>query len=255
MNFWEIALFVCPMLFLAGCIDGISGGGGIIALPTYLLTGMPINAAYGCNKLQSFLGTSASLYKYARCGFVDYIPALICGVGAIVGSAISTRVMLHLDDSIKTWIIVGAMCFILTLTLLTVRMNTDGKEAKKQKCTLSSSAKCLMLGLVLGLYDGFFGPGGGTVALMLFSVLFRYDMRVATGNGKLVIVVSNLMALIGYIRGGYVMYAVAIPASIANIAGSYIGASLAVKKGKTLVRKMLLLVVAVLLVQTALKLL
>ena len=80
-------------------------------------------------------------------------------------------------------------------------------------------------------------------------------MRVATGNGKLVIVVSNLMALLGYIRGGYVLYAVAIPASIANIAGSYIGASLAVKKGKTLVRKMLLLVVAVLLVQTALKLL
>lgn len=255
MNFWETVLFVCPMLFLAGCIDGISGGGGIIALPTYLLTGMPLNAAYGCNKLQSFLGTGASLYKYGRCGLVDYIPALICGIGAIAGSAVSTRVMIHLDDRIKTWIIVGAMCFILVLTLLTFRMNTDGKEAKKRKCTPSVIGSCLVLGLVLGLYDGFFGPGGGTVALMLFSVLFRYDMRVATGNGKLVIVVSNLMALISYIRGGYVLYAVAIPASVANIAGSYIGASLAVKKGKRLVRKMLLLVVAVLLIQAALKLL
>ena len=68
LEFWEIVLFICPMLFLAGMIDGISGGGGIISLPTYLIAGIPMNAAYGCNKLQSFLGTSASLAKYAKCG-------------------------------------------------------------------------------------------------------------------------------------------------------------------------------------------
>ena len=70
-------LIVCPLLFVAGLIDGISGGGGIISLPAYMLTGMPLGMAYGCNKMQSFLGTSASLYKYAKSGLVDLRPAAV----------------------------------------------------------------------------------------------------------------------------------------------------------------------------------
>jgi uncharacterized membrane protein YfcA len=89
---------------------------------------------------------------------------------------------------------------------------------------------------------------------MLFSVIFKYDMHVAVGNGKIIIVVSNLIALISYVRSGDILYAVALPASAANIIGSYIGASLAVKKGKKLVYRMLILVTVILLIQTLLKL-
>ena len=242
------------MLFLAGMIDGISGGGGIISLPTYLIAGLPMNAAYGCNKLQSFLGTSTSLYKYASCGLVDYKPALIACCGAIFGANLSTYIMMHLSDGVKMWIIVGAMCFIITLTLLTIKLHFSDEGVKSLSCNAKNAAACLGLGLLLGLYDGFFGPGCGTVALMLFSVLFKYDMHVAVGNGKIIIVVSNLISLISYVRTGNILYSVALPAAAANIVGSYIGASLAVKKGKKLVRIMLLFVVAVLLVQAFLKL-
>ena len=242
------------MLFLAGMIDGISGGGGIISLPTYLIAGIPMNAAYGCNKLQSFLGTSASLAKYAKCGLLDWKPAMIACGGAIIGADVSTYVMMHLTDSVKTWIIIGAMCFIITLTLLTFRMQFSEADRKKLVCNWKYAAQCFGLGLLLGMYDGFFGPGCGTVAMMLFSVLFQYDMRVAVGNGKMIIVVSNLISLISYIRTGNVLYSVALPASAANMIGSYIGASLAVKKGKKLVRSMLLLVISVLLVQAFMKL-
>lgn len=242
------------MLFLAGMIDGISGGGGIISLPTYLIAGIPMNAAYGCNKLQSFLGTSASLAKYAKCGLLDWKPAMIACGGAIIGADVSTYVMMHLTDSVKTWIIIGAMCFIITLMLLTFRMQFSEADRKKLVCNWKYAAQCFGLGLLLGMYDGFFGPGCGTVAMMLFSVLFQYDMRVAVGNGKMIIVVSNLISLISYIRTGNVLYSVALPASAANMIGSYIGASLAVKKGKKLVRSMLLLVTTVLLVQAFMKL-
>ena len=254
MEFREVVLFICPMLFLAGMIDGISGGGGIISLPTYLIAGLPLNAAYGCNKMQSFLGTSASLAKYAKCGLVDWGPALISCVSAILGSDISTHVMMCLDDTVKIWIIIGAICMILTLTLLTVRLNFSDSGVKKHVCNPKTSVLCLLLGLLLGLYDGFFGPGCGTIAMMLFTVLFKYDMHVAVGNGKVIIVVSNLIALISYIRSGNVLYSVAIPASAANIIGSYLGAVLAVKKGKKLVRCMLLMVCGVLLVQAVMKL-
>ena len=254
MGFWEIVLFICPMLFLAGMIDGISGGGGIISLPTYLLAGIPINAAYGCNKLQSFLGTSASLAKYAKCGLVDWKPALIACCGAILGANVSTHVMMHLTDSVKTWIIIAAMCFIITLMLLTCKLHFTDRGIQKLPNNKKHAVQCIGLGLLLGMYDGFFGPGCGTVALMLFSVIFKYDMHVAVGNGKIIIVVSNLIALISYIRSGDILYAVALPASAANIIGSYIGASLAVKKGKKLVYRMLILVTVILLIQTLLKL-
>ena len=247
-------LIVCPLLFLAGLIDGISGGGGIISLPAYLLTGMPLSMAYGCNKMQSFLGTSASLAKYAKSGLVDLRPALIACVSAILGSMVSTNIMFYLNDDVKKIIVMVAMAFIITLTLLVSRFHLEGREMTKLTLTPTRVVLCLLCGLLLGLYDGFFGPGCGTIALMLFSLIFGYDMRVATGNGKVIIVVSNLIALVSYIAKGSIIYAIAIPASIANILGSYIGAHLAVKNGKRLVKWVLYLVAAVLVVQAILKL-
>ena len=247
-------LFVCPLLFFAGLIDGISGGGGIISLPAYLMTGMPLGMAYGCNKMQSFLGTSASLYKYARSGLVDLKPAIIACITAIIGSMVSTRIMFALSDDVKKIIIIVAMVFIITLTLLVSKFKLDTREMTHLVMTPLNVLLCLGCGLLLGLYDGFFGPGCGTVALMLFSLIFGYDMRVATGNGKIIIVVSNLIALISYIAKGSILYEIAIPASIANILGSYLGAYLAVRNGKRLVKWVLYLVIVVLVAQAILKL-
>ena len=254
-NIFINLLFICPLLFIAGIIDAISGGGGIIALPAYIMTGMPLSYAYGCNKLQSAVGTSTALYRYARSGYVDFKAALIASIPAVAGAFISTRIMLLLDESVKSAIIIVAMIFVITLTIITNKVSVgDGGELTHVPLTLKNALLCLAVGFFLGLYDGFFGPGGGTIALMLFSIIFRYDFRTAVGNGKVIIVVSNLIALVNYIVEGTIFYEIAIPATIANIAGSYIGASLAVKNGKKLVKKFLLAVVAILIVQAILKL-
>ena len=252
MDLFFKLLFLCPALFAAGLIDGIAGGGGIISLPAFIMTGIPLNCAYGCNKLQSCLGTSASLCKYAKSGLVDFKTSFVTSITAISGSYISTRIILSLSKSAKSILISVFMCVLVALTILTTRLKSG--ENTKITLTKKNTIMCLVAGMLIGLYDGFFGPGGGSFALMIFVLIFSYDIRTATGNGKVIIVISNIIALANYIATGNIVYELAIPATIANIFGSYLGASLAVKNGRKLVKPILLVVVTVLVVQGILKL-
>ena len=248
MELLKQLLFLCPALFIAGLIDGISGGGGMIALPAYLMAGLPITNAYACNKMQSCLGTSASLAKYAKSGLLDIKSALPAALAAIGGSFIATQIMLSLDDGVKKIIIAVAMCFVLAITIISSFMKIDIFTKRRSELSIANILICLLVGLLLGLYDGFFGPGGGTIAILLFAVIMKYDLRVGGGNGKLIIVVSNLTSMITYIIHGDVLYGIAIPCSIANIVGSYIGATLATKKGAKFVKYISWAVIAALIV-------
>lgn len=249
MELLKQLLFLCPMLFVAGVVDGISGGGGLIALPSYIMAGLPISSAYACNKMQSCLGTSASLAKYAKSGLLDIKSALPAAVAAIAGSWISTQIMLSLDDTVKKGIIVGAMCFVIVLTLLSSRIKIDAYTSQRIDFSWKSIIICLGVGFMLGLYDGFFGPGGGTIAILLFALLMKYDLRVGCGNGKMIVVISNLTSMITYMLHGAVIYRIAVPCSVANIVGSYVGASLATKRGAKFVKYISWAVIAALLVQ------
>ena len=242
------------MLIIAGIIDGISGGGGLIALPSYLLAGIPVTNAYACNKMQSCLGTSASLAKYASKRLIDIKIAIPAALAAILGSFIATETMLRLSDDVKNTIIAVSMCFVILLTALSYRMKIDRFNESRVALSLRTVAACLGVGLTLGLYDGFFGPGGGTIAIFLFALVMRYDLRVGCGNGKLIIVVANLTSLIMYIVQGYVIYAIAIPCSLSNMLGSYIGATLATKKGTGFVKYVSWVVIGALLIYTVVKL-
>ncbi len=236
------------MLLVAGVVDGISGGGGLIALPAYLAAGLPVTNAYGCNKLQSCLGTSASLAKYASHKMIDIKTALPAAAASILGATIATNIMLMLDDAVKRIIIAVSMLFVIVLTVLSGRMKVENCTLQRARLTSKTLFLCLAAGLLLGLYDGFFGPGGGTVALLLFAILMRYDLRVGCGNGKLIIVIANLTSVIMYIIDGSILYYIALPCSAANIIGSYVGATLATKNGAKFVKYVSWLVIAALLV-------
>lgn len=251
MELFYKLLFICPALFVAGLIDGIAGGGGIISLPSYIAAGLPLNMAYGCNKMQSCFGTAAALVRYGKEGLLDIKPAIIACVTALLGSYISTEIMIGLQDNVKNIIIAVAMGFIIVLTLLTGNMK--GGERRTIEIKGRTIALCLLLGLVLGFYDGFFGPGGGTIALMMFTLFFGYDIRVGAGNGKLVVVVSNLIALVDYIANDMIWYEIAIPATACNMIGCYLGAHLAVKNGRKLVKKVIAVVALILVIQGIMK--
>ena len=254
MELWQQLLFLCPMLLIAGVIDGISGGGGLIALPSYLIAGLPISSAYACNKMQSFLGTSASLAKYAKSRLIDIKSALPSALAAIVGSYLSTQIMLLLGDGTKNIIMVTAMCLVIVLTVFSYRIKIERYTVKQIKPSVRTVLLCLGVGFMLGLYDGFFGPGGGTIAILLFALIMKYDLRVGGGNGKLIVVISNLTSMITYIAHGDVIYAIALPCAASNIIGSYIGASLATKKGTGFVKYVSWAVICALLIYTVIKL-
>lgn len=242
------------MLLIAGVIDGISGGGGLIALPSYLAAGLPITPAYACNKMQSCLGTSASLAKYATSKLIDWKTALPAALASVFGAFAATQVMLTLNDRVKSIIIIASMIFVIAVTFLSYRVKIDKFTLTRKEPSYKTILACLGIGLILGLYDGFFGPGGGTIALLLFGLIMHYDIRVGCGNGKLIIVISNLTGLISYIIHGDIIYAIAIPCSISNIVGSYIGATLATKKGTGFVKYVSWGVICALLVYTIINL-
>ena len=251
MEYFADLIYLCPLLLIAGILDGIAGGGGIIALPAYLLTGMPIHSAYACNKLQSGLGTFCSGVKYIKAGFVDLKTALIALPFTIIASMLATRLILSLDSAIVKLII--AVCIPLAAVLMFVKRKLEKESVVKVRLSVKTVLLCVFSGLILGAYDGLFGPGGGTVAMIVFSLLMNYDLRVSCGNGKIIIVVSNITAVIDYIASGHMIWHVALPCAAANMLGSYIGAALAVKKGEKMVTAAMVTVIAVLVVQTALQ--
>lgn len=250
MSLFYQLLILCPLLFVAGIIDGISGGGGLIALPAYLLAGLPVSSAYGCNKMQSCLGTSASMAKYMHSGMFDLKAALPAAVTAMAGAWCATQVMLTLPDTTKKIIITAATFFVIGIMVLSGRLKIENYTLRRIDFCGKNIIISMGIGLLLGLYDGFFGPGGGTVAIILFAIFMKYDMRVGCGNGKFIIVVSNFVSMVTYILHGNVIYSIALPCSACNIAGSYLGATLATKKGAKFVKYISWCVTGMLLVYT-----
>ena len=247
MEFLIDLWYLVPLLFIAGVLDGIAGGGGIIALPAYLMTGMPIYSAYACNKLQSGLGTLCSCLKYAKEKFIDIKIALLAIPTTVLSSFLVTKLIMSIsEDTIK---IIIAICLPLAVALMFLKRKVGAKKLVSHKLTPQTVLLALLSGAILGAYDALFGPGGGTIAMLVFSLLLNYDLRVGNGNGKMIIVASNITAVINYIASGLMIWYIAIPCALANMVGSYIGAATVVKKGEKIIFPAMLIVVSSLIIQ------
>ena len=240
-------VYVCPLLFIAGVIDAIAGGGGLIALPTYLMTEMPVHMAYGCGKLQCSMGSTMAVLRFWKNGVLDGKFAVLTAVAAMTASAIATQLVLYLDGEVVRKIVLVMLPIAAVLILLPKKKGQGNiiKPVVNRKNILL----VIVAGLLLGTYDGMFGPGGGTIAIMIFSLLLHYDLRVASANSKVVIMASNYMALVGYLTTGNIVFQIAIPATICNMLGNYVGAGLAIKNGEKLIRPLMLLIVAGLIIK------
>ena len=240
-------VYVCPLLFIAGVIDAIAGGGGLIALPTYLMTGMPVHMAYGCGKLQCSMGSTMAVLRFWKNGVLDGKFAVLTAVAAMTASAIATQLVLYLDGEVVRKIVLVMLPIAAVLILLPKKKGQG--NIIKQVVNRKNILLVIVAGLLLGTYDGMFGPGGGTIAIMIFSLLLHYDLRVASANSKVGIIASNYMALVGYLTTGNIVFQIAIPATICNMLGNYVGAGLAIKNGEKLIRPLMLLIVAGLIIK------
>lgn len=247
---WLIALIGCGV-FAASFVDAIGGGGGIISVPVYLLAGLPTHLALGTNKMSSGIGTAVSTLRYLRRGFVDWMLALPSVALAVCGAYLGTTLQLMADERILKYLLL----LVLPLAALALLRK---KSLPEERGAISRRKQCAAVwgsSLVIGVYDGFYGPGTGTFLLLSYCTLGRLDVRTASGNVKLVNFSSNMGALATSLLAGKVLVGVGLIAACFSIAGHYLGAGLAIKNGAKIVRPVILAVITLLLLRTAAELL
>lgn len=248
MNLHEF-LIVCPLVFLAGFVDAIAGGGGLISLPAYMFAGIPVHHAISTNKLSSATGTTVSTWHLVKSKCVDIclVPGTVAC--AFVGSIAGANLALIISDKVLKTVLV----FVLPVVAFCVLRDKDlkpvipeGFTRKKQYLIMAACS------FVIGIYDGFYGPGTGTFLLLAFTKLGKLDMEKATGNVKVVNLTSNISALITFILAGKILWVLGLSASVFSIAGHYLGAHMVVKNGVKIIKPIILLVLALLLIKIVL---
>ena len=239
-------LIVLPMAFLAASVDAIAGGGGLISLPAYMLAGLNYDLAAGSNKLSASFGAVVATIRYWRSGRLQLKPSLCAAALALPGSWLGTRIAIALGTRFMNIFMVIAMPIVGVLVLLEKPGRETSRPIARRQYPL-----CAVIGLIIGFYDGFFGPGTGTLLILLFTALLGMDLVTASATSKPVNLVSNLASLVTRVVAGNVVYALAMPAMGCAMAGSWLGSKLALRRGAKMVRWVMLGVLALLTVKLA----
>ena len=231
-------LIICPLLFLAGFVDSIGGGGGLISLPAYLLAGLPVHQAIATNKLSSCCGTSLSTGRFLRHGLINLKLAVPSVVLALAGASLGARLSLLVSENAMKYILFAvlpvAAFFVLNRHLFTER---QGREAAADKRTM---AICVLSAFFIGMYDGFYGPGTGTFLIISFTAFARMSVSSANAQAKVINLTSNVASLVLFLLNGQVMFLPGLAGAVCNMAGNYLGSGLALTKGTKIVRPVIL---------------
>jgi len=246
-----VALFSLSALsFVAGFIDAAVGGVGLVQMPALLITlpTTPMTTLFGTNKIASLAGTSISAIEYSK--RIKYNPWVLLVVSLFAGIAAYT------GAKIVGFIHVDLLKPIILLVLVAIAIYTFIKKdlGSVQTKSLSQFTKLLygaLIGLVVGFYDGFFGPGTGSFFVLGFVMILGFDFVTASAYSKVVNCMTNISALAVFIRQGNYLLEIAIMMSLCNIAGSVIGAKMALKWGNSFIRVVFLIIVFILILRFA----
>lgn len=240
-------LIICPLVFLGGFVDSIAGGGGFISLPAYMMSGLPVHMAIGTNKLSSAMGTSLATYKFAKKGYINLKTAICCAICALLGSMLGANTALLINDHVFKLI----MLVILPITGLYVIFNKSLERNKKENDDYENFSyhKTLIIGmivaLIIGFYDGFYGPGTGTFLMIALTSLAHMTLNESAGITKVINLTTNVTSLCIFFINGKVMLSVGLVAGLFGIAGNYMGTNLFSDKGVKIVKPIMLLVLSI----------
>ena len=240
-------LIVCPLLFLAGLVDAIGGGGGLISLPAYLLAGLPVHQAIATNKLSSSAGTSLATMRFIRNGLVSFHLAVPSVIAAIAGSSIGAHLSLRIDEKVMEYVLFIVLPISAFIVLNKKLFHDGGEESvvlnRRTYITAGIAA------FIIGMYDGFYGPGTGTFLIIAFTIFAKLNISSANAQAKVINLTTNITSLIIFILNGQVLFSLGIAAALANMAGGYIGAGLVMTKGSKIVKPIILFVLFLLLLK------
>jgi len=242
------ALFLLAASFFAGFIDSIAGGGGLIQLPA-LLIGLPKSETaevLGTNKLSAVFGTTTAAALYRKQIKPDPKILIAMGVPAFAGSAGGAVLASKIPTSSMRPMVLVLLIIVAVYTWLKPDL---GKFENLRHLPKRRVQIAVFAGVVIGFYDGIFGPGTGSFLMLILVASLGYAFITASAIAKVVNVATNVGAIMVFGINGAVLWQIGIILGIANITGAVIGARLAIKGGSTLVRKVFLLVTVALIVK------
>lgn len=240
----QMFFIICPLLFLAGLVDAIGGGGGLISLPAYLLAGVPVHQAIATNKLSSACGTALTTVRFIKEGLVNWkiaIPTIVC---AMLGSSLGANLSIRVPESTMELVLLVVLP-VVAFVVLNPKIFHDNAECeilldKKLWITAVTSS------FLVGMYDGFYGPGTGTFLIIAFTVFAKLDIRTANAQAKVINLTTNITSLTIFLLNGQAVILLGLAAAVCNMAGNYIGANLALIRGSKITRPVILLVLGLL---------
>jgi len=217
---------------LAGLVDAIAGGGGMLTLPALLAAGLPPHLALGTNKGCSTWGTAMATATFARRGRLQLARTAFGFLAGAGGALVGARLQLALDPkALRPIVLILLVAVAVVLTVQRPRPPADPAAIPPRSLALATT-----IGLVLGVYDGFFGPGTGTFLIVAQVGLMHATMSEATADAKPVNLGSNIASLVTFAIKGTVVWKIALPMAVGNIVGGALGARIAMKGGDRVVR-------------------
>lgn len=243
-------LWLCGFSLLAGFVDSVVGGGGLISIPALLIffPGVPVATLLGTNKLSSVAGTGFAAYRYSRAVTIDWKLVGPAALAAFVFSFLGSWAVTLLHPAFLRPIVLGLLVLVAIYVFVVKDLGLIHKPKHGQHKAVWLG---VITGVVLGFYDGFFGPGTGSFLIFIFVGIFGFDFLAASASSKVMNLATNLASVIYFAASGHILYEIALPMAACNIAGSFVGTRLAILKGSKFVRIFFLIVVGALIAKLA----
>jgi len=230
----DIAALLSLVALTAGFVDSIAGGGGLIAIPALLWAGLGPVETLATNKAQAVFGSGTAALNFLRRGAVDPRSAAFAILCTFLGAASGALLVQQLDSSALERLIPVLLIGFALYFLLSPRVSDLDSRHR-----IGEGAFALTVGLGVGFYDGFFGPGTGTFFAMGFVALLGYNLRRATAHTKLLNFNSNLAAVLFFLPGGHIDWTLGLPMAAGQLLGAWAGSHLVLRHGTRLVRPVL----------------
>ena len=245
-----LIFLLCAFSLLAGFIDSVVGGGGLIQIPAMLilLPGLPVATILGTNKFASCAGTTIAVQRYARHVVFDWSTILPAAIAAFVFSFLGSRTVTLLNTALMRPVVLVLLVVVAIYVFFVKDLGLihQPKHAPKKAQFLG-----VVIGAGLGFYDGFFGPGTGSFLIFAFVGVFGFDFLAASASAKVINLATNIASVIYFGSTGHIIFAYAVPMALCSILGAAIGTRLAIAKGSRFVRIFFLVVVCALIAKLA----
>lgn len=239
-NYFIIGLMVLILAsFIAGYVDAVAGGAGLILVPAFMLVGLPPQMALGQEKLVSTIGTVAAIKNFIKAKSIIWKIVPIGIVSALIGAFLGAKAILVFPSHVIEYIIFALLPVGLLATLFKGKIAKNDQKQEIKKSAVAVFVTCL----IVGFYDGFFGPGTGSIFIIALYLINSLSLLQASATSKIFNFSSNIGAFVAFALAGKMAYMIGIPMVLANLLGNHLGSLHAIKSDGAIIKKVLIITV------------